>query len=44
MTTKCIPTLALACKLIAEQFTEFSNLPITEVAKQGHDNRTPSSI
>lgn len=30
----------LACKLIAEQFPEYSNLPITDVEKQGHDNRT----
>lgn len=30
----------LARKLIAEQFPEFSNFPITDVEKQGHDNRT----
>jgi aminoglycoside phosphotransferase (APT) family kinase protein len=30
----------LARKLIAEQFPEYSNLPITDVEKQGHDNRT----
>ena len=35
-----MPTLDLACKLIAEQFPEYSNLPITDVEKQGHDNRT----
>ena len=32
--------LDLACKLIAEQFPEYRYLPITEVEKQGHDNRT----
>ncbi len=30
----------LARKLIAQQFPEYSNLPITDVKKQGHDNRT----
>ncbi|WPY00718.1 Aminoglycoside phosphotransferase family protein [Candidatus Trichorickettsia mobilis] len=30
----------LARKLIAEQFPEYSNLLITDVEKQGHDNRT----
>ncbi len=30
----------LARKLIAEQFPEYSHLPITDVEKQGHDNRT----
>lgn len=40
MTTTFIPTLDLARKLIAEQFPEFSHLPITDVEKQGHDNRT----
>lgn len=35
-----MPTLDLARKLIAEQFPEFSDLPITDVEKQGHDNRT----
>jgi aminoglycoside phosphotransferase (APT) family kinase protein len=30
----------LARNLIAEQFPEYSNLPITDVEKQGHDNRT----
>jgi len=29
-----------AAKLIAAQFPEFSHLPITDVEKQGHDNRT----
>lgn len=40
MTTTFIPTLDLARKLITEQFPEFSHLPITDVEKQGHDNRT----
>ena len=35
-----MPNLELARKLIAEQFPEYSNLPITDVEKQGHDNRT----
>ncbi len=35
-----MPTLDLACKLIAEQFSEYANLPIVDVEKQGHDNRT----
>jgi len=35
-----MPTLDLARKLIAEQFPEYSNLPIVDVEKQGHDNRT----
>lgn len=30
----------LAQKLIAEQFPEYAELPITSVEKQGHDNRT----
>ncbi len=30
----------LAQKLIAEQFPEYADLPITSVEKQGHDNRT----
>ena len=30
----------LARKLIAEQFPEYADLPITDVEKQGHDNRT----
>lgn len=34
------PTLELAHKLIAEQFPEYADLPITDVEKQGHDNRT----
>ncbi|MBN8827962.1 MAG: aminoglycoside phosphotransferase family protein [Sphingobacteriia bacterium] len=33
-------TIQTAKKLIQEQFPEFSHLPITEVEKQGHDNRT----
>jgi aminoglycoside phosphotransferase (APT) family kinase protein len=40
MTTESTPTPDLARKLIAEQFPEFSDLPITDVEKQGHDNRT----
>jgi len=35
-----IITIDLARKLIAQQFPEYSNLPITDVEKQGHDNRT----
>lgn len=35
-----MPTLDLARKLIAEQFPEYSHLPITDVEKQGHDNCT----
>jgi len=35
-----IPTLDLARKLIAEQFPEYASLPIVDVEKQGHDNRT----
>ncbi len=35
-----MPTLDLAHKLIAEQFPEYAGLPITDVEKQGHDNRT----
>ncbi len=31
-------TLDLGCKLVEEQFPEFSLLPITDVEKQGHDN------
>ena len=34
------PTLDLGRKLTAEQFPEFSHLQITDVEKQGHDNRT----
>lgn len=33
-------TLDLARKLIAEQFPEYARLPIVDVEKQGHDNRT----
>lgn len=33
-------TIDLAHKLITEQFPEYTHLPITSVAKQGHDNRT----
>ena len=40
MTTESTPTLDLAGKLIAEQFPEYASLPITDVEKQGHDNRT----
>lgn len=35
-----MPTLDLAGKLIAEQFPEYASLPIKDVEKQGHDNRT----
>ena len=35
-----LPTLDLARNLIAEQFPEYAGLPITDVEKQGHDNRT----
>jgi aminoglycoside phosphotransferase (APT) family kinase protein len=35
-----IPTLDLARKLIAEQFPEYVSLPIVDVEKQRHDNRT----
>lgn len=35
-----MPTLNLARKLIEEQFPEYADLPITDVEKQGHDNRT----
>jgi len=35
-----MPTLDLARKLIAEQFPEYASLPINDVDKQGHDNRT----
>jgi aminoglycoside phosphotransferase (APT) family kinase protein len=38
--TFVIPTLDLARKLIAEQFPEYASLPIVDVEKQGHDNRT----
>ena len=40
MTSTFMPTLDLTRKLIAEQFPEFSDLPIVDVEKQGHDNRT----
>jgi len=33
-------SLELARKLIVAQFPEYTHLPITSVAKQGHDNRT----
>jgi aminoglycoside phosphotransferase (APT) family kinase protein len=35
-----IPTLDLARKVIAEQFPEYVSLPVVDVEKQGHDNRT----
>lgn len=35
-----LPTRDLAHKLIAEQFPEYTGLAITDVEKQGHDNRT----
>jgi aminoglycoside phosphotransferase (APT) family kinase protein len=35
-----IPTLHLARKIITEQFPEYADLSITDVEKQGHDNRT----
>jgi aminoglycoside phosphotransferase (APT) family kinase protein len=35
-----IPTLDLARKLISQQFPQYANLPIVNVEKQGHDNRT----
>jgi aminoglycoside phosphotransferase (APT) family kinase protein len=40
MTTESTPTLDLARKLIAEQFPQYGSLPIVDVEKQGHDNRT----
>jgi len=40
MTTTFILSSDLARKLIEEQFPEYSRLPITDVEKQGHDNRT----
>lgn len=40
MTTTFIPNPDLARKLIAEQFPEYASLPIVDVEKQGHDNRT----
>ena len=33
-------SIDLAHKLIADQFPEYSSLPIVDVEKQGHDNRT----
>lgn len=33
-------TIDLARKLIAKQFPEYARLPIVDVEKQGHDNRT----
>jgi aminoglycoside phosphotransferase (APT) family kinase protein len=35
-----MPTLDLARKLISQQFPEYASLPIVDVEKQGHDNRT----
>ncbi|WP_010298285.1 aminoglycoside phosphotransferase family protein [Candidatus Odyssella thessalonicensis] len=35
-----IPTVGLAHQLIIEQFPEYAHLPVSEVEKQGHDNRT----
>ena len=40
MTTEHTPTLDLARKLISQQFPEYASLPIVDVDKQGHDNRT----
>lgn len=40
MATTFILSPDLARKLIAEQFPEYADLPITDVEKQGHDNRT----
>lgn len=40
MSGVCIPTPDLARELILEQFPEFAHMPISEVEKQGHDNRT----
>ena len=39
-----LPTLILAQKLISKQFPEYADLSITEVDKQGHDNRTYRQI
>ena len=39
-TKSIMPTINIARKLIAEQFPEYSNLPLTDVEQQGHDNRT----
>ena len=35
-----IPNIELAFKLVAKQFPEYAHLPITDIEKQGHDNRT----
>jgi aminoglycoside phosphotransferase (APT) family kinase protein len=35
-----IPSINIAKKLIFEQFPEFSHLTISDIEKQGHDNRT----
>jgi aminoglycoside phosphotransferase (APT) family kinase protein len=35
-----MPTPDLARKLISQQFPEYASLPIVDVEKQGHDNRT----
>lgn len=40
ITKRFIPTVELAHQLITEQFPEYAHLPISEVEKQGHDNRT----
>jgi aminoglycoside phosphotransferase (APT) family kinase protein len=40
MIINIIPTINIAHELIAEQFPEYADLPITDVEKQGHDNRT----
>ncbi|KJV55570.1 phosphotransferase enzyme family protein [Orientia chuto str. Dubai] len=40
MTTTFILSPDLARKLIAKQFPEYASLPIVDVEKQGHDNRT----
>ena len=40
MATTIILSPDLARKLIAEQFPEYASLPIVDVEKQGHDNRT----
>jgi aminoglycoside phosphotransferase (APT) family kinase protein len=40
MTPQLTPMIDLARKLIAEQFPQYAGLPIVDVEKQGHDNRT----
>lgn len=40
MITEPTPTPYLARKLILEQFPEYASLPLKDVEKQGHDNRT----